>query len=173
MDVKKKMEELDKIKKRVATEEEKLKCQCFHTAKGDLDITKDKSAPQGQLRYICRRCRKPLNFNKIREEKYIIEQKDVGKAVHSGMITLLQGIEVVDKSIDVVKITLDPSREDDKRWGQKFAKLQFRLRTEVDPMYKQAIKRNNKGNGRGKGRNANNQYRSNNSGSHWTTGSRR
>lgn len=128
--IKKETELVDKQEKQLKAVREHLKAQCSHTKNGEPDIVPSSDREPGQLKYICRRCRKELNLRKIDDE-------EIRKAVN-----------IIDNVIDTIKITLNLDREDEKKILKRLSKTQYRLRNEIIALYGASLKRNRSGSGK-------------------------
>ena len=125
--IKKQVETINKQEKGLRLLREKAKTRCTHTRKGELDIVPAKDRKQGELKYICCKCGKELYLNKIDEQ------------------TLRGACTVVDNSCDVIKLSLDPDRDEDAQVLKNVAKTQYRVRNEILKLYAAALAKNKKG----------------------------
>ena len=113
--------------------QEKNKCDCPHTTRGDIDAVPSNNRRQGQLDYVCKSCQKDLNFNKIPEN------------------VLKESCTNVDNAIDTIKISLDLSNEKDQEILEKLAEVQYRIRNQIVPLYGKSLQK--QGTGRRRNRN--------------------
>lgn len=134
--IKKQLEVVEKQEKDLRNLRETFMCECDHKHRqsGDIDIVPIKNKQQGQLKYICKRCKKNLDLRKISEQE-----------LHSACDTL-------DRAIDIIKMSLDPQREEDAKILKRVAKTQYRVRNEIEKMYTASLQRNNNGGRRGNNR---------------------
>lgn len=101
--------------------DEKNKCGCSHTKRGDIDVVPAQNRSQGQLLYICKECDKDLDFTKIPEA------------------TLRESCNNVDRAIDTIKISLDLNNPHDQEILEELAKVQYRIRNQIVPLYGKAL----------------------------------
>ena len=127
--IKKEVEQVSKQEKDLTKLRESLKSQCFHTKKnGEVDLVRIKTEPGEPPKYICRQCQKTIS----------IIRRDEDEIQHA--------VDVIDSVIDTIKISSDPTREDDEKTVSRLAKIQYRLRNELIGYYQAALKKNNRGN---------------------------
>lgn len=122
--IKKSVEAIDKQERNLKTLREQAKSQCNHTKNGDLDIVPANNRQQGELKYICRKCQKTLDFSKIPEDE------------------LRGACDCVDRAIDVIKLQLDPSKEADAEILKRVSKVQYRVRNDIIKLYAASLKKN-------------------------------
>ena len=135
--IKKQVEAIDKQDQNLKVVREQLKSRCPHTDKnGDLDIVRKQNSQDGELKYICRRCKKELNLKKIPEND------------------LQAACDTIDRACDVIKLSLDTQRDGDKEILKRVSKVQYRARNEIMKLYGASLKKN-KGNSRSNRRNNN------------------
>lgn len=115
---------VQETKQNAAKAETKLHCVCLHQRGKNPALKKtNKTDPNGNPQWICRRCGKTINLQKL-------EVGDLEKA-----------IATVDRAIDVIKILANPENEKDITTLKKVSKLQFRL-TELTKLYQAAVNNN-------------------------------
>lgn len=136
LNIKKQVEEATRKKREFEKFQEELKSRCSHTNKGELTITKvdpGKAKAEGfsdadaNKIYMCKQCHKYINISALNEN-------DIKHAC-----------DVIDRVIDTIKMTADPSREDDSELIKKLGKIQYRVRNDIPNYYKAASKKNGKG----------------------------
>lgn len=122
--IKKSVEAIEKQERNMKTLLEQAKSQCNHTKNGDLDIVPANNRQQGELKYICRKCKKTLDLRKIPEDE------------------LRGSCDCIDRAIDVVKLQLDPNKEADAEILKRVAKVQYRVRNDIIKLYAASLKKN-------------------------------
>ena len=127
--IKKQVDAIEKQQGSMKVLLEQAKSKCTHTKNGDLDIVPSNNRQTGELKYICRKCRKEIDLKKIAKED------------------LENACNIIDRAIDVIKLQLDPSKESDEEILKKMAKTQFRVRNDIVKTYGAALQKNNRGNG--------------------------
>ena len=127
--IKKQVDAIDQQENSLKIIREKMKTSCCHNDKhGDPNVVPKKNSKQGDLKYLCKECRKDLCFKKI-------EENDMNAA-----------IELLDRACDIIKLSLDLTREKDQAIHKKISKVQFILRNEIMKYYAAVIKKNKKDN---------------------------
>lgn len=108
---------------------EDLKAQCTHTIHGEPSfIPSNEPKVEGLHKYICKQCQKVITITSIDEEE------------------LQKACDLIDRAIDIIKITASSSsanNEDDAEVMHKLAKMQYRIRNDLMPTYKAALKKSN------------------------------
>lgn len=128
--IKKQMDAIDRQEKDLRNVREVIKSECSHTKNGDLDIVPKQNRQNGELKYICRKCKKELDLKKIDED------------------TLTNACDIIDRAIDVIKLSLDTNREDEEKILRKMAKTQYRVRNDIKKFYAASLKKNRNGSGK-------------------------
>lgn len=133
--IKKQLEVVDKQERSLKILREEAKCVCCHKhlQSGDLDIVPAQNRAPGELKYLCKKCRKDLDLKKIPETE------------------LTDACNTIDRAIDVIKLSLDPQKEDDAKILKRVSKVQFRVRNEIPKMYAASLQKNKTGGRRGNG----------------------
>ena len=131
LNVKKQTDAIDKQEKQLGRLREEIKAGCSHTRNGELKLVPSNNggSRDGELIYMCSKCRKVIKLSKLPED------------------TLQNACDVVDRACDVIKISLDLNREDDEKLLKRISKVQFRVRNEIAPFYAASLKKNKRGNG--------------------------
>lgn len=134
--IKKQLEVVAKQERSLRVVREEMMCDCDHKHRqsGDIDIVPAQNRAPGELKYKCKRCQKDLDLKKIQEQ----ELKDA--------------CNTIDRAIDVIKMSLDPQREDDAKILKRVSKVQFRVRNDIPKMYAASLQKNKTGGRRGNGR---------------------
>ena len=128
--IKKQVDLIEKQQTQMKTMLEQVKSKCIHKKGGDLDIVPAHNRQNGELKYICRKCKKEINLKKISDDE------------------LRASCDCVDRAIDVIKLQLDPAnRPEDEAILKRCAKTQYRVRNEIMKLYAASLKKNNKGKG--------------------------
>ena len=138
-DIRKKIDAVIKNEKSMGKIKEEAKAQCTHTLHGEpAFIPSNEPRTDGQLKYICKLCQKPITITNISEDE------------------LQNACNIIDRAVDIIKITAGSiNNDDDEKMIDKMSKLQYRVRNDLLPTYRASIKRNNK---RDKRHNNNNQH---------------
>ena len=131
--IKKQLEVVDKQERSLKVIREEMMCDCDHKHRqsGDIDIVPAQNRSPGELKYKCRRCRKDLDLKKISEQD------------------LRDACVTIDKAIDVIKLSLDPQREDDAKILKRVSKVQYRVRNDISKLYAASLQKNKTGGRRG------------------------
>ena len=134
--IRKKIEALNKSERSISKVKEEAKSQCTHTLHGDPALVpSNEPRSEGQLKYTCKLCQKPLTISSISDEE------------------LQNACNIIDRAIDIIKISAASiNNEEESDLIKKLAKTQYRVRNDLVPTYKAAIKKN----GRHSKRNNNN-----------------
>lgn len=142
-DFKKRKKLIEEQKRDLNKADEKNKCSCYHCAdNGDLDIQPLKDRKEGELKFVCKRCGKILDFNRIEA------------------VDLETSSNTIDNAIDIIKTQLNPRNEKESDIIGKLAEFQFFVRNQVSPLYENSLKKNSGGN--------RNKNRGNDNNSAWT-----
>ena len=125
--IKKQMDAINKQERDLRNVREVMMCDCCHTRSGDLNIVPKQNRQNGELLYLCKECTKDLNLKKIEENE------------------ARSAIDIVDRMCDVIKISLDTSREDEAKMAKKLSKVQYRVRNDLLKLYSASLKKNRNG----------------------------
>lgn len=142
LNVRKQTDAIDKQEKALARMKEEIKANCEHTKNGDLQLVPGNKQSDGELVYICKKCRKVIRLTKISEEE------------------LTRACDIIDSACDIIKISLDLNREDDQKVSKRIAKTQFRVRNEIAALYGASLKKGKRSGGGHNNNNNNNEYSS-------------
>lgn len=119
------MEKMEKISKKVDDETLKIQCRCYHHGKDNMSpsIIKVKAevGPDGKTtnNYIfkCTNCKKKISL------------KSMGDDVRR------DAINTVSNMVDLIKMQLNPNKEEDAKVLVSLARFQFRLERRLESAY--------------------------------------
>lgn len=134
--IKKQIENVNRQERSLRILREQFLCDCDHKRNGEFDAVPVKDRKQGELKYICGKCKKIVDLSKLTDEE------------------LTSHCDGVDRACDLIKLSLDPQKEEDRKVLKRVSKVQFRVRNEIKPLYAAALKKNRTG---GRRRNKNDQ----------------
>lgn len=128
---------LQETKQNVARGETRLHCSCLHQRGRAPSLKRTgRTDKNGDPIFICKRCGKELNLEKLNTDQ------------------LRDAVSIVDRAIDIIKILANPDNEKDDKVLKRLVKTQFRL-LEIPRHYDAAIKKSSGENGqKNKNRNA-------------------
>lgn len=124
--IKKDMEMIDKQEKSLRKYREKRQCDCMHKRDGGPSLGKSKDPGDGNLVYQCWCCRKKVDLERIDQQK------------------LEDACKLIDKAIDIIKLSCSTTDAADKELVEKLGKVQYRVRNLIPDAYKTALKANSK-----------------------------
>lgn len=125
--IKKQIENVNRQERSLRILREQFKSDCNHKRNGEFDGIPSNDRKQGELKYVCAKCQKIVDFSKLTDEE------------------LTTGCDYVDRACDLIKVSLDPQKEEDRKVLKRIAKVQFRVRNEIKPLYAAALKKNRTG----------------------------
>lgn len=116
---------LQETKQNVARGELRLHCSCLHQRGRSPSLKKTgRNDANGNPIFICKRCGKEVNLQKL------------------DSAALLSAVKTVDQALDIIKILANPENEKDDKLLRRLIKTQFRL-AELPKQYDNAIKKTN------------------------------
>ncbi len=123
VNIRKAMDEIAQSERKLSETRKRHQCFCPHTKKGNLELVRTND-PNGL--HICKMCQKKIGFRKIEEDE------------------LMKAIDVVDRVIDYIKITLDTEDDKDAALLEKLGKAQYRVCHMLPTYYRNARKSSSK-----------------------------
>jgi len=128
--IRKKTSAVADSEKKLGKIKEELRAQCTHTKNGEPSLVPSNDPRvQGELKYVCKQCMKPVIISSISEDE------------------LENACNIVDRAVDIIKITAgNINSENDAEIINKLAKLQFRIRNDLMPIYRASLKKGNRNN---------------------------
>ena len=105
---------------------EKIKCLCPHRKDGQATLVRKKTNNPNESIWICYQCKKEVDFKRIDEDK------------------LKEAIDIIDRTIDVIKFNCKENNENDIKLHDKLSKTQYRIRNMIERSYKVSLNESNR-----------------------------
>lgn len=144
----KKMKVLKGIQSDWKKQNEKLRCDCLHTRKGELDIKPStRRRGEGQLCYVCRQCEKELSLNMV-PQKTTVKMNPQNPNDYKVIVGYEDAVAQLDSMCDIIKMSLNVEREKDAKIATRISEAQYRIRNNIIPLYQASLNKT-KQNGQG------------------------
>lgn len=116
------IERIEKTHKKLDDYTAKVQCECYHHGRDNMSpsLIKVKTTGDGKNKYVfkCLNCKKLIDLRSVDEK------------------TREDAFRIVDNMVDLIKMQLDPNKEEDAKLLVNLARFQFRLERKLESAYR-------------------------------------
>lgn len=111
--------QIEKATKKLDDQQAKVQAECYHHGKDSMAPSLIKVKASGDNKYVfkCTNCKKVINLRSMDDK------------------TREDALKIIDAMVDLIKIQLDPNKEEDKKLIENLALFQYKLNRRLELAY--------------------------------------